>query len=153
MLRFCFSFHKLAKITFGDQIFYLFIQGFTFLSVVPMETIKKIEFIRVPHVRTTFQGMRVLNKLFSSNSNQYFRSCSNQRCCYRLKECQAITSMPLGAFYKCFQGRLMAQQKLFLLETMMALLSRVGFLYSNMILHHLLYFDKSSIMQSIYVFL
>jgi hypothetical protein len=69
MLRFCFSFHELAKITLGDQIFYLFFQGFTVLSVVPMETMKKIELIRVPRVRTTFQGRRVLHKFFSSNSN------------------------------------------------------------------------------------
>lgn len=151
MLRFCFSFHELVKITFGDQIFYLLFQGFTFLSVVPMKTMKKIELIRVLCVRTTFQGRRVLHKLFSSNSNQYFSLCSGQRCCYKLGECQAITNMPLGTLYECFQGRLIALQKLFLLEIIVVLRSHIGFLYSNMILYYLLHFDKSSIMQKIYV--
>jgi hypothetical protein len=53
-LRFCFFFHKLVKITFGDQSLHLIFSSMTFLGFIPMIMVKKTECVRVPRVRVTF---------------------------------------------------------------------------------------------------
>jgi hypothetical protein len=98
MFRFCFFFHELIKVTFGYRYFYFFFQDLTFLSVMFMVMMKKVELIRVSCIHFTFHGRRILHKFFISDNNLHLSHCDYKRGGQELKECHMTKNVFLVLF-------------------------------------------------------
>lgn len=141
--------HKLLDIFHGDQYFYLFFYGITFLSIIIVKWWKWQNLLKFLVFMLLIIECEYHMKSFiwiKVNISTYIvvRSVPNNS-----RDCQAIINRSFGAHLRCHGKRLIALRRFYSLKMRVSLSSHVFFFYLNMIIYYLFHVNKSYVKKSV----